>query len=504
MGEAGELGGRRASRFDAPAGGGSLKGRSVRSGAVTFGSQGVSYAIHLVTVAILARLLTPEDYGLMAMVTAVTAFAAMFRDLGLSSATVQKEGLNEGQLSTIFWINVMLGVVLTVGVAACAPVIAWFYGRPELTAVTLVTSLSFVIVSLSVQQTALLTRQMRFGTSAAIHLSGSLVTLAVSVAVALQGGRYWALVWAGLAGSVWNTAGLWMVARWRPGWPVRGSGVLEMIRFGAHVTGFNVVSYFHRNLDNILIGKAWGADALGLYSRAYALLMLPISNLRAPLTRVAFPAMSRLQNRPDEFRAYFRRAVSLLAMTAMPLTAFLFAASHLMIELVLGPRWVAASEIFRVLSVAAFLIPIAGFRGVVFLSLGMGRQYFQLGLLNAICTCIGFVVGLSWGPIGVATGYVIATWFVQCPAILYLVRTTPVTVRDLLEPALRPAVASLLAAAVTVFSLEAGWVTGLIGELLLASGVFLIVYLAGYLAIPGGKAELTRSIALWRYLRPTT
>jgi PST family polysaccharide transporter len=256
-------------------------------------------------------------------------------------------------------------------------------------------------------------------------------------------------------------------------------------------------------LDNILIGRVWGADALGLYSRAYALLMLPIANLRGPMTRVAFPAMSQLQGRPAEFRAYYRRATALLAIAAMPLTAFLFAASHLMIELVLGPRWVEAAEIFRVLSVAAFIMPIAGFRGVVFLSLGLGRQYFNLGVLNTVCVTVGFMAGLPWGPTGVAVGYVIAVWLVQFPAIAYLVHTTPMTFVDLVKPSVRPAVASLLAAVLTLVCLDAGWAAGMLAQLALAGVVFCVSYLGIYLALPGGKAELEGCIGLWRTLRPT-
>jgi polysaccharide transporter, PST family len=502
MGERAEPSGTDAGRFDIPGDGGTLRRRSVRSGAVTFTSQGVSYAIHLGSVAILARLLAPEDYGLVAMVTAVTAFASLFQDLGLSSATVQKDGITEGQLSTMFWINVAMGVVLTLGVTAMAPGVAWFYQKPELVPVTIALSLHFVVGSLAAQQRALLTRQMRFTTGAVIHISAMLINLGVSVAIAMGGGRYWALVWGGLASSAWSTLGLWVVARWRPGWPRQESGIREMIRFGANITAFNLVNYFHRNLDNVLIGKAWGPDALGLYSRAYALLMLPIANLRGPLTRVAFPALSRLKHQPMDYRAYYRRATSLLAFTAMPLTAFLFATSPLMIELVLGARWLEVAEIFRVLSVAAFLMPISGFRGVVFLSLGLGRPYFHLGVLNAVCVTLGFAAGLPWGPIGVACGYVVATWFVQVPAIFYLTRTTPVTAMDLLAPAMRPAFASVLAAALSMVCLGAQWMEGAIPQLLLGCSIFAACYLLIYGMIPGGGGELRSILSLWRHLRP--
>jgi O-antigen/teichoic acid export membrane protein len=171
--------------------------------------------------------------------------------------------------------------------------------------------------------------------------------------------------------------------------------------------------------------------------------------------------------------------------------------------LVLGPRWLDASGIFRVLSVAAFLLPISGFRGVVFLSLGMGRPYFHLGVLNAVFVTVGFVAGLPWGPLGVAGGYVIATGLVQVPAIVYLTRTTPVTASDLLASAWRPALASVLAAALTVFCLRQEWIRGLLPQLLAGGCLFLSSYLLAFILVPGGRIELMRTFALWRHFRPS-
>ena len=179
-----------------------LKQKSVRGGKVMMGSQGITVAVQLVSTVILARILTPEDYGIFAMVTAITAFAGLFRDLGLSSAAIQKKGLTTGQQSNLFWLNVLMGAFLTVLIAGCAPLVARFYGRPDLVNVTLVLSLNFIIISLGTQHGAMLVRRMQFGRSSAAMIAGALATLGVSVFCGLQGYAYWSLVWGTLAGAV--------------------------------------------------------------------------------------------------------------------------------------------------------------------------------------------------------------------------------------------------------------------------------------------------------------
>jgi PST family polysaccharide transporter len=413
---------------------------------VTFVSQGASVLIGLVSTVILARLLSPNDYGVMAMVVAVTAFAGLFRDLGLSSAAIQKHTLTNAQQSNLFWMNIALGMILTVGLAAASPLVVRFYHKPEVLWVTIALSANFLIGSIGSQSGALLVREMRFGRQAVAGICGALVALAVSVALALHDFRYWALVWGQLAGGLITTYLLFVLSPFRPGLPSRGTGVREMLKFGAHITAFNFVNYFQRNLDAILIGRYWGAGPLGLYSRAYSLLMFPINNLRGPINAVAFPAMSRLQNQPEAFRAYFLRVTSLLALVSMPLTAFLFVASKPVIELVLGSKWLGVAPIFSWLAVAAFIQPTTGFVGSFLLSLGQGRRYLQCGLINAVILSASFIVGLPWGAIGVATAYAIGNYVALYPWLRWAFHNSPVSFRDFADACAMPAAVSLTAA----------------------------------------------------------
>ena len=303
---------------------GDLKGRFVRGTAVTTLGQAVWFVIHTASTVVLARLLSPEDYGLVAMVTAVTGFIMIFKDLGLSTATVQKAQTNHQQISTLFWINVAISTVAMFVTAALAPAIAWFYKEPRLIWIGLALSTSFLFVGLSVQHQALLRRQMRFTAIVTRDIAATLIGTVLGIVLAWRGAVYWSLVAMQVGAAASGTIMLWLVCKWRPGWPVRRAGVRSMLHFGLNITGFQIVNYFARNADKILLGRFHGPFVTGLYSRAYSLFMLPISQIRAPLTAVAVPALSHLQNEPARYARYYYKLTFILAFVTMPLAGFLF------------------------------------------------------------------------------------------------------------------------------------------------------------------------------------
>jgi len=455
-----------------------LKRKSVRGGMVTMASQGVSIVVQLASTVILARLLTPDDYGTIAMVLAITAFAGLFRDLGLSSAAIQKKDLTDAQQSNLFWLNVAMGAALTVIVAAASPLVGWFYGKPELIPVTIALSFSFLIGSLGAQHTARLIRDMQFGRKAAATISGSLVTLAVAVACALNGLAYWALVWGNLAGAAVTTLLLFLLSPFWPGWYQKGAGIREMLKFGAHVTAFDFVNYFHRNLDNILIGRFWGTAALGMYSRAYSLLMMPINAIRGPINAVAFPAMSSLISNPKEYRHYYKSMLRVLAFLTMPMAALLYVCSESLINLALGPQWAEVSTLFSILAIAGFVQPVSSQRGLVLLSHGAGRKYLTQGIIAAVVTCSGFLAGIPFGAKGVAIGYVIAVWVIAYPLYVYSIKGTSLKKLDLARAVASPAILSVFAAAITyvitiLLFANQGSLPKLISQLAIFSCVFL-------------------------------
>jgi O-antigen/teichoic acid export membrane protein len=422
-----------------------LKGRSVRGGAATILGQGAQLVIMTGSTMVMARLLTPQDYGMIAMITAVTGFITLFKDLGLSMATIQRAEITHEQVSTLFWINVALSVAVMLVVMALAPVLAWFYGEPRLLPLTLVMALGFILGGLCVQHSALLRRQMRFVTLALIDILRLVVCVAVGIAAALAGAGVWALVYMPLAGSVFNVVAVWIASPWRPSLPTRGAGVRGMLGFGANLTAFNVLNYFARNADNLIIGKFLGPEPLGLYSKAYGLLMLPIQQITWPLSAVAVPALSRLQDDREQFRRYYFRAISAIAFVTMPLVTMLAALSDEIIRVVLGEQWMGAAVMFKVLAFAAFFQPVVSTSSWMYLSLGQTGRMLKWGLMGVPVTLLSFIIGIFWGALGVAISYTICyTTILMVPSLFFAFRYSPIGVTEFFNSVRRPAVMSLI------------------------------------------------------------
>jgi PST family polysaccharide transporter len=405
--------------------------RTARGGVVTIASQGLTFVLSLGATAVMARLLSPQDYGLIGMVAVFTNFVAMFKDMGLSMATIQKSEINYDQISTLFWLNVALSVAVMAIAVALSPAVAWFYGDRRLLLITVVTSIGFVIGGLTVQHEALLRRQMKFFVLAAITLLSVIVGYVVGITFAWYGFRYWALVFSQLALVGFNTVAVWFVCRWRPGFPKLRSGVRSMVTFGSNLTGFTTINYFSRNLDNLLIGRVWGAQQLGLYSKAYQLMMIPIDQINMPISSVAVPALSRLTDSPDRYRAAYLRMLEKVAIVTMPAVVLMIATSDWIVSIVLGPQWSAASRIFVLLGITGLFQPIANTTGWLLLAQGRGDRMLKWGLISGPLTMGSIIVGLPWGAVGVATAYMIGKVCLVDPLLFWFVgRTGPVRTMD--------------------------------------------------------------------------
>lgn len=428
-----------------------LKGRSVRGGAATVFGQAASFTLNLASTAVLARLLTPTDFGLIAMVTAVTGFVSMFKDAGLSKATVQRVELNAAQVSTLFWLNLALSCVLMIALAVASPGVAWFYGEPRLTYITLALAGTFLLGGLTVQHQAILRRQMRFGALACIEVFSRAFGILMAIAAAACGARYWALVLLIVAASSANTVLVWYMCPWRPSLARRGSGVRSMVYFGAHLSASSVLAYLRRNVDNVLIGAIWSSGALGIYTKAYQLILLPITQINAPLNAVALPVLSRLQEDPDRFQRYFRKYISAIAVAGMPIVGICWAAADSLILTVLGPQWELCIPIFYALIPAAFMGTLNVATGAVLIPLGRADRLLRADVYQSAAFFAGFILGLPWGPVGVAMGLSIAYTVSQPAKFAYAFRRSPVSLRDIGRSTWRPFLASLLSVAATTW-----------------------------------------------------
>ncbi|MBN1610328.1 MAG: lipopolysaccharide biosynthesis protein [Polyangiaceae bacterium] len=470
-----------------------LKGRTLRGGTVALVAQAAKFAFKLAETVVLARLLAPTDFGLVAMVTAATGMVGIFKDFSLSTATVQRSQITHEQVSTLFWINLGLGVCLTGLIVVVAPILVWFYHEPRLLLVTVAVAGTMVLASLGVQHTAILRREMRFTSLAAIDLTSIVLADTVAVVMAWYGAGYWALVGLLTMQSLSQSLGSWLACGWLPDRPRRGTGVRPLLAFGGHLTAFEFVNYFSRNADNVLIGWASGPASLGLYGRAYDLMMVPTATIRGPLISVALPALSRLSCDPVRYRHYYCRMTEALAFLSMPLAALLFVTADSLIVLALGPAWRGAIPIFQILAFTAFLQPTIGLRGVVLLSTGQGARYFYLGLGVSVLTVTSFLAGLPWGPIGVATAYGIANYAMVYPSLRFAFRATPIVATDYFSAVRGPAVSSVAAAAATMLAQDALGATGSVRRLVASACLFLFMYIVTLALLPGGRG------ALWRF-----
>ncbi|HEV2454848.1 MAG TPA: lipopolysaccharide biosynthesis protein, partial [Verrucomicrobiae bacterium] len=409
-----------------------LKNRTVSGGFVTTVSQGIQFFLTLLSTIILARLLTPRDFGLVAMVSTLTGFLWIFRDAGLSIATVQRDGITHAQVSNLFWVNVVVSGMVGLLVAASAPLLAWFFHEPRLVPITIALSSVFLLTGLAVQHTALLSRQMRFKTIAVIQVGSVLAGVLVGVGMAWMNYGYWSLVGLNLTTSVVALLLTWSASGWRPQFFKPRSGTRSLLHLGANLTAGTFIYTLAFRLDGLLIGRFWGAASLGLYSRASAMLSKPLGQFIAPIEAVVIPAFSRLQGQPERYRQNFISLYEGIALASSFFAGIFFALAHPLTLVVLGPKWDKAAIIFAAMSFASLQTPLGQCATWLINSQGRGRDAFLASWVNAIVVAVSFIIGLPFGAAGVAIAFSASSLLIQLPVYYWIVgRSGPVRTRDL-------------------------------------------------------------------------
>jgi PST family polysaccharide transporter len=425
-----------------------LKQRTIRGGAAKISSQAASFVLRMGSLMVLARLLDPKDFGLVGMVTAVIGVFNVFKDFGLSAAAVQRSRITQEQASTLFWINILVGATLGVFTVAIAPLIAAFYHEQRLFGVTAVMATAFLFNAAGVQHASLLERQMRFTTLSLIDVGSMLVSTAVGVAMAIHGFGYWSLVATTVVTPLIFSICVWLTARWVPGRPHRQVGIGSMMRFGGTLTVSGLVMYFASNFDKILLGRFWGVESLGIYGRAYQLINIPTDNLNSAAGTVTFAALSRLQAEPSRLRSYFLKGYSLVLSLSIPiaLTCALFAQD--MILVFLGPKWKSAAIVFRLLVPTTLVYAIINPLGWLLSSLGMVSRGLKISLVLGPVMIAGYLLGLPYGPKGVAFAYSAVMVLCVFPLVAWAIRGTVVSLHDILLTVGRPFISGIVATAI--------------------------------------------------------
>lgn len=418
----------------------SLSQLTVSGGVVTALSQGTRLVTTLLSTVVLARLLSADDFGLVGLVFSVISFLRVFKDAGLSSATIQRQGISHAQVSNLFWINTGVSAALGLVLVVLGPVLARFYGDNRLVGVSVALSLLFILGGTTVQHQALLRRDMRFGTLAWIETASAVVSLVVGVAAAMAGWAYWALVASTLANEGALLLLTWVASGWRPQRPMRLVGTKPLLSFGASMTAGSILFVASRNVDTLLIGRFYGPHGVGIYTRALLLLMRPIEQLFTPVAAVFVPALSRLQSEPERYRRAFLQFFETVTLLTLPAAGIGFALAQPLTHVVLGPGWDETARILAGFTPAAVYLPLASPSGWLLVSQGRGRDYVVANAAIASLTIAAFVAGLPFGPLGVAMAYSAASILVIMPILFYLCgRQGPVTTADLWRAVLRHA-----------------------------------------------------------------
>jgi PST family polysaccharide transporter len=366
------------------------------------------------------------------MVLALSGLVGLFKELGLSTATVQRQTITQQQVSNLFWVNVAVCAVLTTGSIGLAPLIARFYHDPRVAGIMLALSFTFVLTGSSVQHQALMTRQMRYRALAIIEITSMVASFAVACYLAKVRFGYWALVAQQLVYSSTSLVLTWCISGWRPSLPTRNSGVRPMLRFGAHLTMADFLYVIMANSDSILIGRLFGAEPLGLYTRANVLLVRPLQQIFAPIHAVLVPVLSRLQSDSERYRRSFMRAYEMLALIIFSFTAMCLALASPLVLVILGPKWKGVIPLFSAYALVAPTLYVSDAANWLFQSQGRGRDQLRNHTFSGAVTLGSYLAGLHWGPFGMIVAVAITGLAIRLPMVYYFAgRSGPVTIRDL-------------------------------------------------------------------------
>jgi O-antigen/teichoic acid export membrane protein len=467
-----------------------LRRKSLRGAMFTAAASGIDLLLRFASIAILARLVSPEHFGIVAMVTALTGVVEGVRDLGLATATVQRKHITHWQVSNLFWVNAAAGFGFTIMFCVLSPSVTIFYREERLASATMAMALAFLWSGLSVQHEALMSRQLRQGELAFIRVSASIISIGLAIGLAYRGYGYWALVWREVVRSAIIALGVWMRCPWLPGLPRRGTGTLQLLRFGRDLSATHLLISLIANVDRLLIGRFYGPIPVGLYRQAQQLLMVPIDQLNAPIMAVAQPGLSALQSEPERYRRYYEEIVFLVALSTVPLGLFIAVYADEITLLVLGPAWSEAAVFISIFGLAAAIRPAIATSAAVLVSSGRSGRYFAVAVVHSVVLTALLVFGVQWGPEGVALAHVATTLVLAVPKLYYSFEATPVSLRVFAGAIRTPVIAGTIMVLGLLALRKFVSVDAILPEVLIGAGVAGTLYMTAWLLQPTGWSQL--------------
>jgi len=439
--------------FDKVASNEDLHRRSLRGGAISMLAQGTNTVVQIVSTIVLARLLMPEDFGFVAIVTAMTGFASVFVDLGTRDALAQRDSITEGEVSALYWITFGTGFALTIATIVIAPLIARFYDEPRLEHIAMALSLTFVLPALYFQQHSLMRRALMFRKLAVIDVSANILATAIAILLAHRGYGYWSLVSKAVLTPFLTAAGVWISCGWWPRRPTFTTGVKDLLKFGLNITGFTMADYVARSADRVALGYTTGPRELGYYQTAFVVYDNPLAVFTAPLHGVAVATLGKLRADLAALKNAWSTALSALTYFAAPTFAVLSVTGQDLIVLLLGSKWADAGVILSILALRGPAHVIERTLGWLHIAAGRPDRWRHWGLVNCVVLLVALFCGLPFGPVGVAAAYAGFTYLLFVPALVYAGKPLGIGVVDVLR-AVGPQVIAALGVAALGFLLR--------------------------------------------------
>ena len=470
---------------------------SVNSGLTLVAARGLNVFVQLAATILLARLLDPDDFGLVAIVLAMVGIAPLLVDLGTSEATVQTTTVTQPDISALFWLNLSLGAAATLLFASASGFLARLFHEPALAKIALVSSLTFVLTGLVIQHYALLRRAMDFRRIAMIDMAANVVSSIVAVAMAYTGWDYWALVAKPILTSMLSVVGVWFSCRWVPGRPIITPEVKRMVRFGLGVPGFTLTDYIAKSADRVALGYFYGSGPLGYFQNASLFYSNLLGILTEPLHTVAVSGLSKLKDDPAALKRSWAAALSALCFVSAPAFAILAVTGNDIIVILLGPKWAPAGPLLCVFGLRGIAHCIAGTMGWLHVVAGRTDRWMRWGFVSAGVQLFALAVGLPFGPFGVAIAYTIAMFGLFIPSVVYAGQPLGIERQDVVS-AVGPQTAAALIAAASAFLIQAVFLTELshFARLVVSILVCSTIYLALAVGVfkVRGPLKLARSI----------
>ena len=392
---------------------GSLRRSVLRGLAWKAGTQAVGQVTRIIVAVVVARLLTPHDYGVAGMVLVFSSLVFVFSDLSLGAALVQRKTISENDRSTVFWTSLAAGTIFTAAGFALAGPIAQFYGEPAVRPLFMALSCGFIISSISTTQSALLTREMNFKALELRQMGGIVVGAVVGITLAARGAGAWAIISQQLSTIVVSTVCLWWFSSWRPTFAFSTASLRELGGFSANVFGTRLLFYVNRNLDNLLVGRFIGAAALGAYSLAYSVMLVPFNQIAGPIQEVLYPAFSRMQDDRKRMAAVWIDVNRVVAALSLPALVGLMIVAPEFVDVVLGPKWHSAIRVIQILAWVGLLQSIQRLNSSILQARDRTHDLFVYSMVTLVGSVAAFAGGLNWGIIGVATAYAVLSTLLE-------------------------------------------------------------------------------------------